>query len=1529
MSVSKNPGNQAKIQRTSLSTPASAAVPFPVATRLQELPIAEITWENFEKLCLRLIEKEVEVEQCQRYGQRGENQKGIDICARRRDQERYDVYQCKNVTRFGPKLIEGAVTTFLEGEWAARARHFVLCTRESMVGTQRADTIVTQTERLRAEQIAFTVWDSDYFVRSLKSHPDLVDDFFGREWVRTFCGEEAAQSLGTRLDVGMVAEYRQQLRIFYHHLFNTLDPGLPVYSLSAQKPLSLEERFITPDIYVQRSLSPLPAAQHFDQRNGDGQSASQEAVSRNSEILSYRQRQGLENRLVEGQRHVILAPVGRGKSTLLRFLALDQLAETPTLDRLTDKWGAFLPVWVPFSSWTRWSATTTGPCSLNAFLEQWFEGMDAKKLWPLVSKALSDDRLLLLVDGLDEYADEQTGRATLRQLEVFTARQSIPVIVTGRPEGFRRLEMQTAGWQISEIAELAPVQQQRIVYQWFLHRESLSPSSLAEEHERVQSLAKAQAEAFLIELGRVSALAELARTPLLLNLLISHRFFHAALPLTRTKAYESLVNLMLHEHPKRRREAVFSPEKSSVWTENDLMCSLASLAYAIQTTVPEGLVRADYVEKEVERYLRDEEIGCGYPLAEARSMSRSFLAQCTDEYGLLVKRSPSEVGFYHRTFQEYFAAYHLSRLPFPEPRDVLLPHLSDPRWREVILNFLQILNRPQEVKSCLDAFEQQVTNLDPVEQDELSVLMYEIAIGPYNCPPSRVHQLLDRAFMEVERGDRLSHRERILILLLEDTASVTTGAAVRARLMKWFPRQISDVGGLYAEMRSWPSLPEVDETLWQGIRSEQPDEQRSAAFALAERCKNDESMFVRMKHLAQRGESASVRATALLALHRGWSAHPELVDLAQSASISTGVELRLAGIYVKVQLGSHGDRDVEELLHIGKHLANVDYQWRYLFARGVLAGWPQDSRVKEACLESVMRQDRQQQVGIPELEAFEVLVEGFPQDDDIARLCAQHIEADRFSPLMHSTEHWRRLAINFQGHPVLVPVVEEWLSRQTPKSASIPNMSCGALLVRSLRVRDVLLTCLTEWCGHWASEALLEGWGMEDEAVSTALTKLALGSEEQAISHARFFPRIIPDADACRKRLLALFSNAYSPYECASVLTGLKELGETEGDSEVVDRLLPLLVSQKRSLFDPTREMLIGNYSTDPRVRTLALEEAASTDGCNATVASRYGADEEIRSILLKKMGFLPTALRRRIASQLGQLGQDAVVLPIFEQYRGDPDTEVRNSAAIGYHQCLKARGQSFESVSTELMETIAASGFDYQTRRQSALCGLLTWGHLEYLHQPDGEDMSNRTNFVQVHSLIHESPALAAHLAKNWRMVKDILGDQRWHALSNYGPEGRQYVCEVLGLFADEFDEARDDVLSLLEDGTSFEIHENHLTFLARVRPGSHPLLKHCLRALSIGESRSIEGNGQVIVAAQLLGEHFGGDPTVLKLLLEGKLLDLLHPGIVVALCEGWPESVELEEVYQRTKADGRARWDYSLTAYLGLGEQRNRNVR
>jgi hypothetical protein len=54
----------------------------PVITRPQELPFDRLTWENFERLCFRLVQREADVEHCQIYGERGQDQQGIDIYAR-------------------------------------------------------------------------------------------------------------------------------------------------------------------------------------------------------------------------------------------------------------------------------------------------------------------------------------------------------------------------------------------------------------------------------------------------------------------------------------------------------------------------------------------------------------------------------------------------------------------------------------------------------------------------------------------------------------------------------------------------------------------------------------------------------------------------------------------------------------------------------------------------------------------------------------------------------------------------------------------------------------------------------------------------------------------------------------------------------------------------------------------------------------------------------------------------------------------------------------------------------------------------------------------------------------------------------------------------------------------------------------------------------------------------------------------------------------------------------------------------------
>lgn len=49
----------------------------PIETRLQDLPVEKLTWENFERLCLRLSGKNAEAESWECYGRKGQAQAGI------------------------------------------------------------------------------------------------------------------------------------------------------------------------------------------------------------------------------------------------------------------------------------------------------------------------------------------------------------------------------------------------------------------------------------------------------------------------------------------------------------------------------------------------------------------------------------------------------------------------------------------------------------------------------------------------------------------------------------------------------------------------------------------------------------------------------------------------------------------------------------------------------------------------------------------------------------------------------------------------------------------------------------------------------------------------------------------------------------------------------------------------------------------------------------------------------------------------------------------------------------------------------------------------------------------------------------------------------------------------------------------------------------------------------------------------------------------------------------------------------------
>lgn len=91
----------------------------PVETRGQVLPFVELSWPDFERLILRLVGREGEIDECSVYGTPGQAQDGLDVLATHREHGNLRVcYQCKKVATFGPGDIVAAIDKFLSGKWA-------------------------------------------------------------------------------------------------------------------------------------------------------------------------------------------------------------------------------------------------------------------------------------------------------------------------------------------------------------------------------------------------------------------------------------------------------------------------------------------------------------------------------------------------------------------------------------------------------------------------------------------------------------------------------------------------------------------------------------------------------------------------------------------------------------------------------------------------------------------------------------------------------------------------------------------------------------------------------------------------------------------------------------------------------------------------------------------------------------------------------------------------------------------------------------------------------------------------------------------------------------------------------------------------------------------------------------------------------------------------------------------------------------------------------------------------------------------
>ena len=475
-----------------LRLPPTAPPPPPVDTRPSLLPVDRLIWEDFERLCLRLLELEAETVHVRAmgpehsatapvtrlYGTRGQAQFGIDVYSRdplvlgqTTNSRRYVALQARRIKKVTKTALRNSVSDLLAAKWAKVARKFIYATSTSGVATQFTDEVETQAKRLARVAIELEIWDAEELSKRLRAYPEVVDDFFGRVWVNQFCGSDAATLLAHRLDGNRIAELRRGLARVYGASFGVADSGLLALRLTAQPVVGVHDRFVTPDL-----LATTAAAAAMTARPDD-ESPSVDSARSTAEVLSesllgasgvgdadwsratVRARQNrprsaphsserlaADSWIGQSVRQVVVGEPGAGKSTLLRFLVLDLLSDSPSWTAVAERWGQRLPVWLPFHFFTQRVVGQTGTAaSIGGALRAWLEQHDVGHLWPLVDDALTDDRLLLVVDGLDEWVDDEAGRYAATALETFASSHAAAVIVSTRPYGLAKLTL-SGGW---------------------------------------------------------------------------------------------------------------------------------------------------------------------------------------------------------------------------------------------------------------------------------------------------------------------------------------------------------------------------------------------------------------------------------------------------------------------------------------------------------------------------------------------------------------------------------------------------------------------------------------------------------------------------------------------------------------------------------------------------------------------------------------------------------------------------------------------------------------------------------------------------------------------------------------------------------------------------------------------------------------------------------------------------------------------------------------------------------------------------
>ena len=296
---------------------------------------------------------------------------------------------------------------------------------------------------------------------------------------------------------------------------------------------------------------------------------------------------------------------------------------------------------------------------------------------------LRQGKAIVMLDGFDEMAKDQRS-AVAQWINAQMRRYGNSIfIVTSRPKAYKeqdaahRLELSTALW----VRDFNATQRQDFVTRWYDCQEKYAHGG--RDTPDVKQLATDSANDLLSQIEARQELKDLAKNPLLLNMIVTfhRRYPGASLPKRRVELYQEICQLQLRDRPRART-------LETLLTQCEAQIILQQVALVMMNQRWERIKRIQLLNG-LEKILQ----------RQGESIkAREFLEHVVQISELLVEQE-DEIEFAHLSFQEYLAAAEIART---QQKAKLYERFADDWWKPTILLYAGLVNPTPLIRQMLE-----------------------------------------------------------------------------------------------------------------------------------------------------------------------------------------------------------------------------------------------------------------------------------------------------------------------------------------------------------------------------------------------------------------------------------------------------------------------------------------------------------------------------------------------------------------------------------------------------------------------------------------------------------------------------------------------------------------------------------------------------------------------------------------------------------------------------------------------------------